>query len=179
MRSLMLRTMLAFGSVMGLAILGEVASAQSPTVSIEAEYLMTLEAPLDPPQAVGSRLIYNLPIGGSVHGPKINGSIIPPAGDWLIPLADGSLRADVRLTIKTDDGELIFFEASGVVVLAKEAMDRFNKGEVLTFKDEYFVTASKFSTASKKYEWLNHLQAVGKLVTSQATKIKADYFVVR
>jgi hypothetical protein len=139
MGSLMLRTMLAFGSVMGLAILGEAASAQSPTVSIEAEYLMTLEAPLDPPQAVGSRLIYNIPTGGSVHGPKINGSIIPPAGDWLIPMADGSIRLDVRLTIKTDDGELVFFEASGVIVPTKEAMDRFNKGEVLTSKDEYFL----------------------------------------
>jgi hypothetical protein len=32
------------------------------------------------------------------------------------------------------------------------------KGEVITSKDEYFVTAPRFTTASKKYEWIDHLQ---------------------
>ena len=114
-----------------------------------------------------------------MHGPKINGTIIPPAGDWLIPMPDGTFRLDVRATIKTDDGEIIFLEYNGVIVPTKEAMDRYGKGDVLTAKDEYFVTAPRFTTASKKYEWLNQLQAVGKMVTSQATKIKYDIFAVR
>jgi hypothetical protein len=29
------------------------------------------------------------------------------------------------------------------------------KGEVITSKDEYFVTAPRFTTASKKYEWID------------------------
>jgi hypothetical protein len=45
--------------------------------------------------------------------------------------------------------------------------DRFAKGEVITSKDEYFVTAPRFTTASKKYGWINHLQAVGKMVAVQ------------
>jgi hypothetical protein len=48
--------------------------------------------------------------------------------------------------------------------------DRFAKGEVITSKDEYFVTAPRFTTASKKYGWINHLQAVGKMVAVQSTK---------
>jgi hypothetical protein len=146
-----------------LGIATGAASAGGPSVSIETEYLMTLEAPLDPAfQAVGQRVVVNVPAGGSVHGPKINGSVIPPAGDWLIPMPDGSLRLDVRGTIKTDDGELILVEYSRVIVNSKEVQDRFNKGEVITSKDEYFITAPKFTTSSKKYEWLSHLQAVGK-----------------
>ena len=172
------RFMLTSITTLGLAVAGGMASAQSPSVNIETEYLMTLEGTLEPGQPVGQRVIVNVP-GGSAHGPKINGTLIPPTGDWLIPMADGSFRLDVRGTIKTDDGEFIFFEYSGVIVPTKEIMDRFSKGEVITSKEEYFITAPKFSTASKKYEWLNHIQAIGKMVTVQNTKIKYDVFAVR
>jgi hypothetical protein len=166
--------------VLGLGLVAGKAWAQSPTVAIETEYLMTLEAPLDPAfQPVGQRVVVNVPAGGTVHGPKINGTIIPPTGDWLIPMPDGSSRLDVRGTIKTDDGEFIFFEYNGVIVSSKEVNDRFGKGEVISSKDEYFVTAPRFTTASKKYEWINQLQAIGKMVSVQNTKIKYDIFVVR
>jgi hypothetical protein len=85
----------------------------------------------------------------------------------------------VRATIKTDDGELILVEYNGVIVSSKEVMDRFNKGEVTTSNDEYFVTAPRFTTASKKYEWINQLQAVGKMVSIKNTSIKYDIFAVR
>ena len=72
-------------------------------------------------------------------------------------------------------------EYGGIVVPNKDATDRFNKGEVLTTKDyEYFITAPRFTAASKKYAWLNHVQAVGKMVSVQKTKmIKYDVFAVR
>jgi subtilisin-like proprotein convertase family protein len=50
--------------VLALAVGGGHAWAQTPTVSIETEYLATLEAPLEPPQSVGSRVIVNVPAGG-------------------------------------------------------------------------------------------------------------------
>lgn len=163
----------------GLVLSAAPAVAQSPTVSITTEYLLSIEAPLDPAfQPVGPRLIVNVPAGGSVHGPKINGAIIPPSGDWLQVMPDGTLRLDVRFTIKTDDGELILCEYNGVIVSSKEVMDRFNKGEVISSKDEYFVTAPRFTTLSKKYEWINKIQAVGKMVSVQNTKIKYDVFAV-
>jgi hypothetical protein len=38
----------------------------------------------------------------------------------------------------------------------------------------------QFTTGSKKYEWLNQIQAVGKMVSVQrGTKIKYDWFIVR
>jgi uncharacterized protein DUF3237 len=154
------------------------AAAQKPTVMIESEYLMTIEAPIEAPQAVGQRLIYNVPVGGKVHGPKINGTIIPPSGDWLIPMPDGSFRLDVRVTIKTDDGEFIFVEYNGVIAATKEVMDRLSKGDVITYKDVYFITAPRFTTSSSKYEWINHLQAVGKMVSVRTTEVKYDIFAI-
>lgn len=63
---------------------------QTPTVSVETEYLATVEAPLEPAQSAGFRAIVNVPAGGTVRGPKINGTIVPPTGDWPIIMPDGS-----------------------------------------------------------------------------------------
>jgi len=117
---------------------------------------------------------------GTVRGPKINGTIVAPSGDWLIVMADGSLRLDVRATIKTDDGEIILVTYSGAIARSKEVADRFNNGEVITSKDIYFITAPQFTTGSKKYDWINHIQAVGKMVSTQrGVNIKYDLFIVR
>ena len=153
---------------------------QTPTISVETEYLATLEAPLEPAQSAGSRVIVNVPAGGTVRGPKINGTLVAPAGDWLTVMPDGSLRLDVRATIKTDDGEIILVTYSGAFAASKEVNDRFNNGEAITSKDAYFITAPQFTTGSKKYEWLNLIQAVCKMISLQrGVKIKYDWFIVR
>jgi hypothetical protein len=173
------RNYLLTSMAVGLAVPVEVALAQSPTVSIETDYLMTIELMLDPPQDIGPRRIVNVS-SGSAHGPKINGNFITPTADWVTPQPDGSIRLDVRGTIKTDDGEMIFVEYNGVIVRSKEVVDRFNKGEVITSKDEYFITAPRFTTSSKKYGWINQLQAVGKMVSRQNNgRLKYDIFAVR
>ena len=155
-----------------------VARADGPTVSIDIDYLATIDVQLDPPQSVGQRLIFNV-VGGTVKGPKISGTIVPPSGDWLIPMPDGSLRLDVRATIKTDEGEFVLTTYSGVIVASKEVTDRLMKGEEVTYKDEYFLTAPTFTTASKTYDWLNKIQAVGKMVRLNGKTLTYDIFSVR
>jgi hypothetical protein len=155
------------------------ASAQSPTVKVETDYLMTLELSCEPGHPMGQKLVVNCP-SGSAHGPKINGTVISPAGDWVTPVSELLYRLDVRGTLKTDDGELILVEYGGVISTSKEAFDRFAKGEVIEAKDMYFMTAPKFSTSSKKYDWLNQIQAVGKMVSVQGGKgVKYDIFSLR
>lgn len=53
------------------------------------------------------------------------------------------------------------------------------KGEEVTYKDEYFLTAPRFTTASKTYDWLNKTQAIGKMVTVNGKTLKYDIFSVR
>jgi hypothetical protein len=59
-------------------------------------------------------------------------------------------------------------DATGTVACA--VRDRQNKGEEITAKDEHFITAPRFTTSSKKYEWLNQVQAVGRMVSSSNKK---------
>jgi hypothetical protein len=159
------------------------ARAQTTPTQITTEYLMTLHAPLDAPQQIdASLLVYNVRPGGWVKGPRVNGTLLSPAADWLRVLPNGSLRLDVRGTIQTDDGALIYITYNGVISQPKEASDRLARGEVLTSKDVYFITAPTMQTAAEKYAWLNHVQCVGKMVevkTGQDSFVKYDIFIVR
>jgi hypothetical protein len=161
------------------AFLG-IAGAQ--TTEITTEYLMTLYAPLDPPQRIDNTLlIYNVREGW-VKGPKISGKLIAPGGDWLRAMPGGSFRLDVRGTIKTDDDALVYIAYNGVISMSKETFDRLMKGETLTSKDLYFISAPTMQTSSEKYAWLNHVQCVGKIIEVKMVEnrfVKYDIFIVR
>jgi hypothetical protein len=155
----------------------EVTSAQSPSTTLETEYLMTLDLTFGALNNVGQRISVDVP-SGQIKGPTISGTFVPPGGDWALPMPDGSLRLDVRVTVKTDDGEFILIEYQGIIAKPQE-LERLNKGETLTSKDVYWVTAPKFTTASKKYEWLNQVQAVAKMAQAQAGKVRYDIYAVK
>lgn len=154
---------------------------KAQTTKISTEYLMTIYAPLDPVHAVDSSLyIYNVRPGGWVKGPKINGTIVAPSGDWLRVMPSGVSRLDVRATIKTDDGALIYLTYNGIIKDTKESEARSNKGEVLTSNDHYFIIAPTLETSAKKYDWLNGVQCIGKIVEDKSESyVKYDVFVVR
>jgi hypothetical protein len=154
--------------VMALAV-SVPASAGGPETSIQTEYLMTLHAPLDAPQAIDQNLlIYNVQPGGWVDGPRIKGKLLAPAADWLRVMPSGVFRLDVRGTIQTDDGELIYVSYGGAIQCGKEQADHLNAGEQLKADDCYFITTPTFQTKSDKYAWLNAVQAVGKMVSLKA-----------
>jgi hypothetical protein len=157
------------------------AQEAKPSVDIRTEYLMTIEAKLGSRVAVGQRVIVDV-LGGTVRGPRLKGSIVTPAGDWVLVMPDGSSRLDVRFTIKTDENEFVFVEYSGISVPTKEAQERLAKGEAVTDADGYgyFIITPRFMTTSAKYAWLNEIQAVGKMVSVQrGVAIKYDVFAVR
>jgi len=155
--------------------------AQSTEIS--AEYLMTLHAPLDSPQVIDeSLLIFNVIDGGWVKGPEIEGKLIAPGGDWLQLLSDGTLRIDVRLTIETDDGALIYLSYNGVARRTEESISKRERGEVVESEDMYFITAPTMRTSSERYSWLNHVQCIGKMIRSKSgdgALVEYDIFIVR
>jgi len=154
-------------------------AAQTTTVS--TQYLMTLYAPLGPSQEIDSSLEINeVKSGGWVKGPRINGTLLAPAGDWSRVLPSGVARLDVRATIKTDDGALIYISYSGIYKDSEETEARAARGEVLTSRDMYFVIAPTLQTSARKYEWLNAVQCIGKMVSYKSDSyVQYDIFVVR
>lgn len=155
-----------------------------PSTEITTEYIMSYFAPLSPPIPVDdSLLVINVRPGGWVSGPNINGEFISPGADWLRIMPSGIFRLDVRGLIKTDDGDHIYISYNGVIRHSKESAERLNNGELLTTKDlPYFIAAPTFQTSSEKYDWLNHTQAIIKMVEIQLGEegfVKYDVFAAK
>ena len=79
-----------------------------------------MHADLEAPQVLaatpaGMRQIFIVK-GGSVVGQRINGKILPGGGDWALVRTDGVVQLDVRATLQTDDGALIYGTYSGLIV---------------------------------------------------------------
>ncbi len=103
----------------------------------------------------GARKIATV-VSGSFEGERLRGTVMPsPGGDWLLLRSDGVLCLDVRMTLKTDDGELIYMHYNGMRHGPKDVLDRLNQGEAVDPALYYMRAVPVFETASVKYGWLN------------------------
>jgi hypothetical protein len=159
------------------------ADAVSPTVEPRLDYLMTLLAELDPPQLVGEATRIVNVTGGWVKGPRISGKIIGPAGDWLRALPTGGRRIDARLTIVTDDNQLIYTSYNGIIKHSDASAEKAARGEVVRPADGvYFVAAPTYHTSSERYAWINDIQAIALMTevkpSAPGRYVKYDVFTV-
>ena len=126
------------------------------------------EITLDVPQVIdigdtplGRRRIAAV-AGGEFRGERLRGTVVgAPAGDWLLQRADGVTVLDVRLLLRTDDGEHIYMSYRGLRHGPADVMARMAAGETVDPKSYYFRIAPVFETSAKKYEWINRIVAVG------------------
>ena len=99
--------------------------------------------------------------GGTFKGERMNGTVLaPPGGDWILVRADGTVVLDVRLTLETDDKQLVYMSYRGLRHGPKDVIARLNAGEVVDPSTYYFRSTPVFETASQKYDWLNRIIAV-------------------
>jgi hypothetical protein len=119
------------------------------TERMNSRPLMLLRLATSATQEVGSTPHGTLSIfpvtGGSFEGDRLRGKVLAGGGDWATARADGTLELDLRVTLETDDGALIYMTFTGVRHDA----------------EHYFRTLPRFETAAPKYAFLNRLLAVG------------------
>jgi len=133
---------------------------------IKTKHLFTMPVEVEIPlQIVGSTPMGERRIakitGGTFEGPELKGTILPGGGDWLLQCADGSLQLDVRATLKTYDGALIYMTYRGYRHGPAEVMEQLNKGNAVDPSKYYFRVAPFFETGAEKYTWLNRIVSVG------------------
>jgi hypothetical protein len=131
---------------------------------LKTELLCEVSVDLEEPQDVGNtphgaRRIYYVK-GGTVNGPKLQGEVLPGGGDWLLLRPDGAAELDVRGTIRTDDGHLIYTYYRGILSVPPEVAQRIFEGEEVDPSEYYFRTTPVYETSSEKYGWLNRTVAV-------------------
>jgi hypothetical protein len=118
---------------------------------VELEPLFEITAEIAPPIVIadtpdGTRVI--VPVtGGKFEGPRLRGTLLIGGGDWFLMRSDGVGVIDVRLALKTDDGENIYMTYTG-------------RGKMGASGVTAISTAPTFAASTKgKYAWLNGVQA--------------------
>jgi hypothetical protein len=105
--------------------------------------------------AQGLRRIVPL-TGGTFAGPELSGTLLPGASaDWQILLPDGSALGDVRFTLRTDRGDLLYVRSHGVRHGSEDVLARLSRGEEVDASEYVFRTSTQIETAAPDLDWLN------------------------
>jgi len=113
---------------------------------------------LDSPH--GNRKIVKI-TGGSLIGPRLRAEVLPGGGDWALFRGDGVLSIDVRLTLRSHDGAMIYMTYSGMRYAVPEAAARLARNEHVEPAEMYFRMSAVFETGDDRYAWLNRILSVG------------------
>jgi muconolactone delta-isomerase len=119
-----------------------------------------LEAALSTPMdlgdlAQGRRRIVAL-TGGTFTGAEIRGTLLPGASaDWQIAMADGTALGDIRYTLQTDDGDLLYVQSSSTRYGDPEVLARLGRGETVDPSEYVFRAATRIETAAPRLAWMN------------------------
>jgi hypothetical protein len=105
--------------------------------------------------AHGRRRIVPL-TGGTFAGTELNGTLLPgSSADWQIVLPDGTALGDIRYTLQTDNGDLLYVQSRGVRHGSDDVLARLARGEDVDASEYTFRTSTKIETAASGLEWLN------------------------
>lgn len=125
---------------------------------------MTLQVILAPPQKLGAvphgaRVIAPI-AGGSFEGSRLRGKVLPGGGDWTLLRSDAVLELDLRVTLETDDGALIYMTSLGLRHGPPETLAALARGEPVDPSAYYFRTAPRFETSAPQYAFVNRVIAI-------------------
>jgi len=141
-------------------------------------YTAQLQAPPEVigPTPAGLRVNFYV-TGGTVTGPRIQGTLRPVGGDWLTFRPDGIGIPDVRATIETDDGAPIDIAYTGVGDLGEDAYDRFLLSELPDRVPLH--VAPRFLIAHPDCLWLGRPQCINVGDVDLATVVGYDVYALR
>ncbi|MDB5214588.1 MAG: hypothetical protein JWO86_2515 [Myxococcaceae bacterium] len=132
--------------------------------AMKSALLMMLELAVAPPQKIGAvphgTRATALITSGHFEGPRLRGRVLPASADWTLLRPDGVLELDLRATLETDDGALIYMASFGLRHGPPEVLAAIARGESVDPSSYYFRTTPRFETGHPKYAFLNRLLAV-------------------
>jgi hypothetical protein len=126
----------------------------------QLRHVYRLDAELDAPVDLGDtpqghRRIIPL-TRGHAAGPYFDAELLPAGGaDWQIVRASGSSVADIRYTLETDAGALLYVQSQGVRHGAPGVLARLAAGEDVDPSEYTFRTSVTIETADPDLAWVN------------------------
>lgn len=101
--------------------------------------------------------------GGRFTGPLVGpGKLLPGASaDWQTILPDGTALGDIRYTLQTDAGAILYVQSRSVRHGSPEVLGRLARGEDVDPSEYTFRTATQIQTSESALDWLNKGVFVG------------------
>jgi hypothetical protein len=127
-----------------------------PSVTLVYRLEVVLGEPLELGEVAQGRRRIVPQVGGTFEGPGLKGTLVPGvSADWQLVLPDGTTLGDIRYTLQTDDGALLYVQARGVRHGRPEVLERLGRGEDVDPSEYTFRTLAQIETASRELAWLN------------------------
>ncbi|MFL2855014.1 MAG: DUF3237 domain-containing protein [Pseudohongiellaceae bacterium] len=156
-----LRVIISLLTIISLTGATHMATAQSPASDLESQFAFELLLDVAPQHDAGHTRIAPV-TGGTFSGPRISGTVHNGGADWITQVS-GHSSLDVRITLETDDGAIIYMTYKGMVVPSDSGL--------------YWRVTPSFTTSSEEYDWLNHRVFVGKSKQVEG-KVAYDVFEI-
>jgi hypothetical protein len=143
----------------------------APGHGIKLIPLATATLSLGVPQVIangprGTRLIVEV-AGAEWVGERLKAKQLgAPAGDWALVSHEGTLSIDVRATLDTDDGAMIYVSYQG-------------RSDYTKAGAAPIVTVPLFETSDPRYLWLNKVQAIARGRSEGMSKLIYDIYEVQ
>jgi Protein of unknown function (DUF3237) len=151
-------------------------------VEPKLSFVFRLEASLAEPLELGQteqghRRIVPL-TGGTFTGPELSGTLVPGASaDWQTILPDGTALGDIRYTLRTDAGDLLYVQSRSVRHGSPEVLARLARGEDVDPSEYTFRTNTQIVTGAPQLDWLNKGVFIG-VAGRQAAGVIYEIYLV-
>ncbi|MGH3430340.1 MAG: DUF3237 domain-containing protein [Mycobacteriales bacterium] len=145
----------------------------------EMTYVETIDGPWGPTDgsSLGARLAWQVTTG-RLYGDRINAELVTPGMDWIRLGPDGMRRQDLRVALRTHDGEIILLSYDNALIRADEKFTAaLAGGDETDFDDQYMRMVANFDTGAQRYSWLTQSLFVGK--GRLAGRRKIEYLIYR
>ena len=133
-------------------------SDRLPDPSLTRVYRLeaTLGEPLDLGELARRRRRIVPLTSGTFTGSELNGTLLPgSSADWQVILPDGTALGDIRYTLQTDGGDLLYVQSRGVRHGSPEVLARLARGEDVDVSEYTFRTSTQIEAAAPQLDWLN------------------------
>ena len=128
---------------------GTTGDLPEPRLALVYRLEARLGEPLDIGEGEGGRRRIVPLTGGSFTGPEIRGVLLPGvSADWQVALQDGTALGDIRYTLQTDAGELIYVQSRSVRHGPPDVLARLARGDAVDASEYTFRASTRIEAAS-------------------------------
>ena len=151
----------------------------TPTLELVFTIVAEIAKPISGGRSQAGERLHIPILGGTVTGPRLNGTILPGGSDWPLIRPDGTSEIEATYTVVADDGTPILVKNSGLRVSAPEVLARLRAGEPVIPEEYYFRAAPRFDAPDGPHAWLRDRIFVASIAPDpKAGRIAIDVYAV-